>query len=92
MSVAKGRSGLQPVYHPTTLPSDTRGRSYDLPPTNPTGQTETPRVLRICNKDRENKLKATNTNHKVITGAFWLHQKGHGFFPGVVKKLLLLAG
>lgn len=56
MSVAKGRSGLQPVYHPTTLPSDTRGRSYDRPPTNPTGQTETPRVLRICDKDRGNKL------------------------------------
>jgi len=47
MSVAKGRSGLQPVYQPTTLPPDTRGRSYALPPTNPTGQIETLRVLRI---------------------------------------------
>lgn len=52
MSVANGRSGLQPVYQPTTLPPDTRGRSYALPPTNPTGQTDTPRVLRICREEK----------------------------------------
>lgn len=48
MSMAKGRSDFQPVYQPTTLPPDTRGRSYGRPPANPTGQTETPRVLLIC--------------------------------------------
>lgn len=48
MSTAKGRSDLQPVYQPTTLPLDTRGRSYCRPPTNPTGQMETPRVFLIC--------------------------------------------
>lgn len=47
MSMAKGRSDFQPVYQPTTLPLDTRGRSYGKPPANPTGQTETPRVLLI---------------------------------------------
>lgn len=51
MSTAKGRSGFQPVYQPTTLPPDTRGRSYGKPPTNPTGQMETPRVLLICRRE-----------------------------------------
>lgn len=51
MSMAKGRSDFQPVYQPTTLPPDTRGRSYGRPPANPTGQTETPRVLLICRRE-----------------------------------------
>lgn len=52
MSIAKGLSALQPVYHPTTLPFSTTGRSYRRPPTSPTGHTDTLRVVRICKRHR----------------------------------------
>lgn len=73
MSVAKGRSGLQPVYQPTTLPPDTRGRSYALPPTNPTGQTDTPRVLLICNARQRDSIHQihVNTHRCKQKGSWW---------------------
>ena len=53
MSMAKGLSALQPVYQPTTLPFSTTGRSYRRPPTSPTGQTDTLRVVRICKRQAQ---------------------------------------
>ena len=48
MSIAKGRSGLQPVDQLATLPCSSRmGLSNRTPPTKPTGQTEAFLVDRI---------------------------------------------
>lgn len=65
MSIAKGLSALQPVYQPTTLPFSTTGRSYRRPPTSPTGQTDTLRVVRICKRQAQH-----DCMHAFLVGFF----------------------
>lgn len=53
MSMGKGRLGRQPVWKRTTFPSSTTGRSNFIPPTRPTGHTDTRYVYRIWGQPKD---------------------------------------
>ena len=59
ISIGKGLSGFQYVWKPVTFPLSQCGFSYNKFPTNPTGHTDTVRVVLIWNNY---KLIATKIN------------------------------
>lgn len=88
MSMGNGRLGRQPVWKRTTFPSSTTGRSNFIPPTRPTGHTETRYVYRIWGWQEQEKVidndkKETPSVHMFIAKDYVQTTFWEGLWEGV---------